>query len=129
MFFKEGIVMAKYYREPNQLKRLWGSVKEDFKDSDFGCWCAKHWRVWKTDRYIQVWRKGDWCTPAYKEAIPVYRIRFWPVHIIQLVGLWIGYNMLLLAWFMVSFMAGRTVSFTPLPGWHEPLMWFMDLFR
>ena len=121
--------MVTIYREKNRFKRTWNAIAEAVADSPVGLWCGKHWKVWKTDRYIQVWRKGDWCTPDYKEAIPIYRIRFWPIHLLQLVGLWIGYNMLLLAWFMVSYLAGRTVSFELGPWLHAPLIWFMEFLR
>ncbi len=111
--------MVTIYREKSAFKRVRNNILETFEDSRLGRWLDKHRQVWKTDRYISV---GD-------QPIPIYRIRFWPIHLLQVVGLWIGYNILLLAWFMVSFMAGRTVAFTPLAGWHEPLIWFLELLR
>jgi hypothetical protein len=121
--------MVTIYREKSAFKRLGNNILEAFEDSRLGRLLDKHWQVWKTDRYIKVWKTYDWYTPPQREAIPIYRIRFWPIHLLQIVGIWIGYNALLLAWFMISFLAGRSVSFTPIDGLHAPLIWFMEFLR
>ena len=85
------------YREPNRFNRWW----------------QRRTHTWRYNRYI----------PGYA---PIHRFRYWPFDIV-LIGLstWLGHNVLLLLWYMVATMQGRSVMFDSSSAWYAPLrmMW------
>ena len=53
------------------------------------------------------------------EVITVLRLRWWPLVI------WLGHNLLILGWYMLAAIQGRTVMFNSSSVWYTPfrLVW------
>ena len=101
--------MVTIYREKNRFKRAWNAFVEAFEES----W-LKRW-----------WQRQFFTTEIAGQEMNFIRIRWWPI--VGPLTVWLGHNIFLIAWYMVSAIAGRTVSFDASGWWYWPLRTFFQI--
>jgi hypothetical protein len=79
------------------------------------------------NRIKRWWRRQFFQAEIAGQEMNFLRIRWWPI--VAPLTVWIGHNLFILFWVMLSALAGRTPSFDASSVWYAPLHFVLELMR